>query len=181
MDPTVEDDCPVCRQLRPECSDEHVFVVAPADGGGWEMWAASLLRLFQRIGSQPTQAVVITQDSATQRYAQVLIGHGLAHAEAASNVYLTGDSRLDADHEDLLGRLGWLPPEAEFDDPDEMPANWSLPLVHGDWAYLVEVMVATVVGVFGFDADAPVEVRCFTAAHPCRDCSWGDGGVCPPS
>jgi len=128
--------------------------------------------MFDRLGSQPTRAVIIEQTAITDRYAQVLIGHGIAHADASSNVYLLGDSRLTAEHEELLGALGWLPPDSDVDDPDEMPANWHLPLIHGDWQYLVEMIVATVVGVFGFEQGAPVEIRSFTAENPCRACSW---------
>ena len=89
------------------------------------------------------------------RYVQMLIGHGIGHAEASSNVYLRGASRLSADHEDLLRLLGWTPPMHDADDPDELPANWTLPLVKGDWQDLVEVLLATIVGVFGFDQGAP--------------------------
>lgn len=107
-----------------------------------------------------------------ERDVQVMIGHGIAHAEASSNVYLSGDSRLTDEQESLLAEIGWLPPTADFDDPDEMPANWYLPLVHDEWQQLVEVLVATVVGIFGFSVRLPVEVRSFAVDNPCRDCSW---------
>lgn len=55
-----------------------------------------------------------------------------------------------------------------------MPANWFLPHIHGDWQYLTEMLVATVVGVFGFAEDSPVLVRTFAAENPCSECSWGD-------
>ena len=61
------------------------------------MWSAALLRLLRRVGSEPTRVIIITQSLLTDRYVQVLIGHGIAHAEAGSNVYLTGESRLSAD------------------------------------------------------------------------------------
>jgi hypothetical protein len=174
LDNIWDGECPECRQLRLEGHDHGTFVVTPAGGGGWDRWAAALLRMFRRIGGEPTQAVVINQDTLTDRYAQVLIGHGIAHAEASSNLYLIGESRLSAEHEDLLGRLGWLAPLSDDDDPDEMPANWHVPLVHGDWQYLVEMIIATIAGVFGFDAQVPIEVRSFQIANPCRRCSWDD-------
>ena len=51
-----------------------------------------------------------------------------------------------------------------------MPANWVLPLVHGNWADLVEVVLATVAGVFGFDETQPVVIHTFMADHPCSEC-----------
>ena len=166
--------CIECRQLVLDGPDEQTFVVAPADGGGWQAWGVALLRLIQRIGHQPTQALIITQDHTTRRYVQALIGHGLAHAEASSNVYLHGASRLTPDHEELLGLIGWMPPARDHDDPDELPANWSLPLVRGDWATLTETLLATIIGVFGFSEHFPVQVRTFGCDHPCRACSWPD-------
>ena len=160
--------CPVCRQLRMERQEPHTFVVTPADGGGWQLWSPALLRFFQRIGSQPTQAVTIDQPALSERYVQVMIGHGIAHAEASSNVYLSGDSHLTSEHENLLERLGWVAPEADHDDPDEWPANWHLPLIHDDWEFLAEMLVATIIGVFGFSGNLPVEVRSFAADEPCR-------------
>ncbi|MGE0305024.1 MAG: hypothetical protein AB7N61_12320 [Acidimicrobiia bacterium] len=169
----VRDDdeaCPVCDQLRPEGPDAVDFSVAPAAGGGWHEWAAALERLLRSIGHNPTQCLLITQDSVTDRYVQMLIGHGQAHAEASSNVYLQGVSRLTADHEDLLARLGWMAPARAYDDRSGMPANWVLPLVEGNWADMVEVVLATVAGVFGFDQNQPVEIRTFMADHPCKEC-----------
>ncbi len=160
--------------MRFEGPDEHCFAVAPAKGGGWEVWSAALLRLLQRIGHQPTQAVIISQPDVNDRYAQVLIGHGVAHAEVGSNVYLTGESVLSVDHEELLSLLGWLGPEWNIDAPGEMPANWHLPLVDGDWLYLVETLASTMVGILGFVEQLPVEVRSFGADNPCRKCSWPD-------
>lgn len=164
--------CPTCRQLRFDGPDEHCFVVSPAEGGGWELWSAALLRLLQRIGHQPTQAIIISQPVVNDRYVQALVGHGIAHAEVGSNVYLTGESRLSADHEELLTLLGWLSPESDTDAPGHMPANWHLPLVDGDWKFLVEMLVSTMVGILGFEEQLPVEVRSFGADNPCRACSW---------
>jgi hypothetical protein len=128
-----------------------------------------MLRLFRRIGQKPTQALIIEQQPHTDRYVQLLIGHGMAHAEASSNVYLGGDSRLSVAQEDLLERVGWSRPARDADDPDELPANWTLPLVTGSCEDLVEVIVATVAGVFQFDENLPVEVRTFMVMHPCKE------------
>lgn len=168
------DACPVCRQLRLEGPPDRSFVVEPASGGGWGTWSAALLRLIRRIGSDPTQALIIDQPACGDRYVQALIGHGIAHAEASSNVYLGEESRLSDDEEGALRELGWQAPDRDYDDPDEMPANWYLPLIHGDWQYLTEMLVATAVGVFGFDECRPVVVRTFLAENPCRVCSWPD-------
>ena len=165
-------ECSTCRQLRFEGADEHCFVVSPGDGGGWEMWSAALLRLLRRIGHQPTRAIIISQPVVNDRYVQALIGHGVAHVEVGSNVYLTGGSRLSADHEELLSLLGWLRPESDTDASAEMPANWHLRLVDGDWRYVAEMLVSTMVGTLGFVEQLPVQVRSFGADSPCRECSW---------
>ena len=60
-------------------SPEQAYSIAPADDGGWEQWGAALLRLFGGIGHQPTQAVITNQEVFTERYIQVMIGHGIAH------------------------------------------------------------------------------------------------------
>ena len=166
--------CVACRQLVLDGPDEQVFLIAPADGGGWHAWSAALLRFIQRIGNGPTQALIVSQEPLTERYVQGLIGHGIAEVQASSNVYLQGESRLTPDHEELLTLLGWAAPALDHDDPDEMPANWSRPRIHGDWLEFVELLVATVVGVFGFDEHVPVTVRTFGCDQPCRACSWPD-------
>lgn len=168
------DGCQVCRQLRLEGADEREYVVVPSKGGGWQAWSAALLGLFQRIGSHPTQVLIVNQDARTDRYVQVLIGHGIAHPEASSNVYLMNESRLSSEQQELLSALGWQVPVADEDDPDEMPANWYLKPIHGDWTYLVEMFLATMVGIFGYDERAPVSIRTFAAENPCRSCSWPD-------
>ncbi len=164
--------CAVCRQLLLEGAAPYAYSVTPSEGGGWQVWSAALVRLFQRMGTQPTQAVIITQPDRNDRYAQAQIGHGIAHAEVSSNVYLMAESRLTADREALLVELGWLAPALDNDDPNEMPANWYLPLIRGDWQYLVQMILTAMVGVLGFDDQLPVEVRTFQCDNPCRDCSW---------
>jgi hypothetical protein len=169
-----EAECSTCEQLRPEEPDTHTFEVVPADGGGWSMWSAALLRLLQRVGHEPTRVIIITQPLLTNRYVQLLIGHGIAHAEVGSNIYLTGESRLSADQEELLTILGWQAPTSDVDARDEMPANWTLPLVHGDWQHLTEMFASTMIGILGFSEHLPIEVVAFGADNPCRDCSWSD-------
>ncbi len=164
--------CVICRQLKQDKPDEIVFIVAPADGGGWSAWSVALLRLFQRIGTQPTRAIIISQPHLNDRYVQAQIGHGISHVEVGSNVYLSGKARLTQEHEALLTQLGWLPPSSGVDDPNEMPANWYLPLIHGDWQFLVDMIVIAVVQVVEFVEQLPIEVRTFQCDNPCRDCSW---------
>jgi hypothetical protein len=103
-----------------------------------------------------------------------MLGHGIAHAEASSNVYLEGDSVLNDEHEELLHMLAWQRPSLDHDEPEQMPANWSLPLIHGEWAYLVEMLKAVIIGVFGFSEHLPIEVRTFGVDAPCRACFWPD-------
>lgn len=93
-----------------------------------------------------------------------MIGHGIAHTEASSNTYLEGTPLRDIAHDATL----------DHDEPEQMPANWSLPLIHGDWAYLVEMLKAVLIGVFGFSEHLPIEVRTFGVEKPCRACSWPD-------
>lgn len=166
------EDCAVCRQLQLEGYDEMDYSVVPAMGGGWQSWSAALLRYMVKMGPQPTQAVVITQPLISDRYVQFQIGHGIAHAEVGSNVYLMDDSRLTPADEQTLVELGWDPPESDEDDADKMPANWSLPLIHGDWSHLTQMLLATIVGVLGFREDVQVEMHTFTCDNPCRACSW---------
>jgi hypothetical protein len=166
--------CADCRQIVMNRPGEQVFAVAPADGGGWQEWSAALLRLVERIGDEPTKALIVTQEAFTQRYVQVMIGHGIAHTEASSNVYLDGDSVLTDEHEELLDMLAWQPPSLDHDEPSRLPANWSLPLIHGNWPFLVEMLMAVIVGVFGFSEHVPIEVRTFGVDEPCRSCSWPD-------
>ena len=169
-----EGECSTCEQLRLEGPDTHTFDVVPADGGGWSMWSAALLRLLRRVGSEPTRVIIITQSLLTDRYVQVLIGHGVARAEVGSNVYLTGESRLSPDQEELLTLLGWQAPVSDVDIPGGKPANWTLPLVHRDWQHLAEMFASAIIGILGFSEHLPVEVHSFGADHPCRDCSWAD-------
>ena len=166
------DDCHVCRQLRMETFEETDYSVVPAQGGGWQKWSEALLRYITKMGHQPTQAVIISQRAAGDRYLQFQLGHGIAHAEVGSNVYLMGDSRLTETDEAALAKMGWREPASDVDDADEMPANWRLPLIHGDWAYLTQIALATVVGVLGFRDDLQVQMHTFTCDNPCRDCSW---------
>lgn len=168
------DECSTCARLRLFGPDTHTFEVVPADGGGWSMWSAALLRLLQRVGSEPTRVMIITQPLLNDRYVQALVGHGFAHAEVGSNVYLMGESRLSADQEELLTLLGWQAPTSDVDDEAGMPANWTLPRVRGDWQYLTEVFASTMIGILGFSEHLPVEVSAFGADHPCRDCSWSE-------
>lgn len=170
----MDDGCRVCRELRLEGPREQVFTLAPRDGGGWDAWADALLRFVRRIGHQPTRALVITQLPCTERYVQGHIGHGIVDLQASSNVYLTGSSRLAADHEELLGLLGWRAPDRLVDEPELMPANWTWPRVHGDWPGVVEVVTTTIVGVFGFTEHLPVTMRTFGCDQPCRGCSFPD-------
>ena len=170
----AEAECSTCEQLRFEGPDTHTFEVVPADGGGWSMWSAALLRLLRRVGYGPTRVIIITQPLLTDRYVQTLVGHGIAQAEVGSNVYLMGDSRLSANQEELLALLGWQAPISDVDVPGGMPANWTLPLVRGDWQHLTEMFASTMIGILGFSEHLPVEVMAFGADNPCRDCSWTD-------
>jgi hypothetical protein len=162
--------CAVCVQLRLEASDELNYELAPAAGGGWHEWAAALVRLLRRVGGEPARALIITQDPVTQRYVQMQIGHGVARVEASSNAYLLGRSCLSDDEEELLNRIGWRAPVSEVDQPDEYPSNWTLPRVCGCWDDLTEVILATIVGVFGFIDSVPVKVQAFQLERACRDC-----------
>jgi len=169
-----DEECSTCEQFRLDGPDEHTFEVVPAGGGGWPMWSAALLRLLQRVGHEPTRVIIITQSLLTQRYMQALVGHGLAHTEVSSNVYLEGESRLSVDQEELLSLLGWQEPILDYEVRGDRPANWTLPLVHGDWRYLTEMFASTMIGILGFSEHLPVELLAFGADHPCRDCSWTD-------
>lgn len=166
----VQGSCALCDKLRGERPARVVYARAPRLGGGWPEWAVAVEGMLRAIGHGPTNVVLITQDVLTQRYVQLLIGHGVAHAEASSNAYLRGSSRLAADQERLLGLLGWSAPTRRIDRPGDMPTNWALPPFEGAWDELVEVLLATIVGVFGFNENVPVIVTTFMADHPCPAC-----------
>lgn len=163
-------DCTACAQLRLEAADDVDYDVAPAAGGGWPEWAAALTRLLRRIGREPARALIISQALVTDRYVQMQIGHGQAWVEASSNVYLTGGSRLSTEQEALLTQIGWRRPERDVDMPDEYPSNWTFPLVQGTWDEMVEVILATIAGVFGFCEDVPVNIHTFQLDEACKDC-----------
>lgn len=169
-----ETECTPCAVIRAARIPDQTYVVTPHDGGGWQVWCAALLRLLRKVGHGPTLAMIISQPDIGNRYVQVLIGHGIAHPEASSNVYHLGDSVLSDEQHELLDMLGWTPPAFDRDDQSAMPSNWTLPLVHGDWGYLVEMLTATMIGIFGFSEHLPVEVHSFVATNPCASCSWGD-------
>ena len=171
-EPDTGENCPECQRLRAEWRDPVPFLVAPADGGGWKAWAAALLRYFERHGPGPTQVVIICQPVRSERYVQMEIGHGFAHAEVGSNVYLMGDSRLSDTAEAALATVGWLPPDFDCDDQDEKPSNWRLPLLFDDWPHLTEMLVTTMIGVLEFDEAAETEMRIFRQHNACRNCSW---------
>ena len=173
-EPTEIGECAMCQQLVADGPGTTTFSVVPASGGGWQPWSTALLRYFRRIGQQATQGVTITQPTTNARYVQMLIGHGLAHTEASSNVYLPQESKLSDDDHRLLTELGWQAPTADVDDPDVYPANWSLPPIHGDWTYLVQMILATLVGVFGFGDTHEIRIDTFGCDRPCLDCSWPD-------
>lgn len=142
-----------------------------ATGGDWRAWSAALLRYLERHGPGPTQAIIISQPARSQRYVQMQIGHGFAHVETGINVYMMGESRLTDSMETALAAMGWLPPESD-DDPDEMPANWRLPLLGNDWPRVAEMLVTTMVGVLEFDEAAETKMRIFRQQNSCRNCWW---------
>lgn len=172
---TTASACPVCRQFRKASSlYRSGYTVIPSDGGGWMQWSAALLRLLERTSNEPTRALIIQQPDRTDRYVQMLVGHGIAHVEASSNTYLEGASRLSGVDERLLTLLGWVAPNPHSSNPADVSTNWTLPLIHGDWTNLVETVTATLVGIFRFSEQLPVELSMFLADRPCRSCSWPD-------
>jgi len=163
--------CPVCVQLRKHAPAPTHPSIVPARIGGWVAWSATLVGLLHDIAKEPTRVVIIEQPHRNERYVQMLIGHGRAHVEASSNEFLSGTSALSGVDERLLALLGWNAPHTGAGTPSP---NWSLPLVEGDWQNLVETITATVVGIFGFSEQLPVEFSIFGADHPCSECSWPD-------
>lgn len=161
--------CPVCVQLRKQAPAAMHPSTIPSRIGGWVQWSALLLQLLHDIGNEPTRVVIIEQPHRNDRYVQMLVGHGFARVEASSNQFLQGTSRLSGVDERLLTLLGWQAPNTAARTPSP---NWTLPLVEADWQNLVETITATVVGIFGFSEQLPVQWSIFAADHPCHDCSW---------
>jgi hypothetical protein len=172
--------CEMCQAINLNPPAENEFLLTPALGGGWTAWRAALVRLFERIAGQPTQAIVVSQPGWNHRYVQTQIGAGVGLAQASSNVYLTGRSRLSDRKERQLIDLGWLEPHSDEHVENCYPANWGLPLIHGQWDRLGDLFLATMTTVFAFREDRPVRIHTYVCEHPCARCSWEDKDVLPP-
>ena len=75
------------------------------------------------LSSDPGRWILIIEDTASfNRYVQLIaFEDGSLMAEAVSNINLRPEEQWDAEHEDLLARIGWSPPEAGVEDGDP---NW---------------------------------------------------------
>ena len=164
--------CQACERVRHDTPVAAHVAITPSAGGGWGTWNAALSRHLTSIGDSPTRIVLVTQEPATGRYVQLMIGYGLAVAETSSNELLGNSDRLVASDIEVLSRLGWIAPTPGRDRSHGRSATFTLHPARGAWGPLGDVLTATVVGVLGFREHAPVQLRTLLAAHPCRACSW---------
>lgn len=112
----------------------------PAHLGGWVHWSTQLLHLLQDVLRQPAAVLTIEQPQRNERVIEVHVRHGVVRI-------LAGGTDLSGVEERLLTLLGWVGPQ------------WTLPFVSGDWDDLVETITATIVGIFGFSEQLPVDLR----------------------
>lgn len=112
----------------------------PARMGGWVQWSTLLLQTLQHVVRQPSAVLTIEQPLRNQRCIEVHVRHGAVRV-MASGTDLTGVE------ERLLTLLGWVGPQ------------WTLPFVSQDWDDLAETLTATLVGIFGFSEQLPVEMH----------------------
>lgn len=146
------------------------FEIVPRLGGGWPAWAEAFARLIDRLAGLPAHCVIVSQEP-NQRYVQMMVGHGHAHTEVSSNVYLMGDFRLDHREEQALELLGFEPPDLDADG--SRPFNWWRDDEAADGETIAGRMLAVLTTTLGFDERAPVTVDVFGADHPCEACFWG--------
>ena len=78
---------------------------------------------LELLSSDPGRWILIVEDAASwNRYTQVLcFEDGSVMAEAVSNINLRPEEQWDAEHEELLARIGWSAPEEGVEDGDP---NW---------------------------------------------------------
>ena len=151
-------------------TESRTYTLVPAAGGGWPAWTAAFTRLLIRLVAEPTHCILVMQEP-NQRYVQLMIGHGHAHVEAASNTYLLGDFRLGPSDERMLESLGFQHPD-RLDPEHSLPHNWWFDEDHADPRRIAVVLTAAMIDVMAFDARWPVTIEVFGAAAPCASCFW---------
>lgn len=114
--------------------------VIPSATGGWVRWSSLLLDVLLDVFHQPAAVLTIEQPLRNGHCVEVHARHGAVRIMARG-------ADLNGVDERLLTLLGWVGPQ------------WTLPFVRGDWDNLVETITATLVGIFGFSEQLPVEMR----------------------
>jgi hypothetical protein len=170
-DDTEDDGCDDCRSERIR-TKFRTYSLTPDAGGGWPAWRGSFRRFAAAQIDGPSHCLVITQDP-NQRYVQLIMGHGAARVEVASNFYLRGIYRLDRSDEALLTCLGFRPRQ-ELDPGEDRPKNWWLERHPANPEWLAGLVTEAVSRVAAFDPRQPVTLEQFGKDDPCRVCTWGD-------
>jgi hypothetical protein len=122
---------------------------------------ARLSEALERLSSDPGRWILIVEDAASwNRYVQILaFEDGSLMAEAVSNVNLGPAEQWDADHERLLGRIGWHPPE------DDGSPNWWVvyPTVTPPVEEVARMIRCTLRTVFGLRGRNQLNLKMFSS------------------
>ena len=83
-------------------------------------------------------------------------------AEAVSNINLTPEEQWDAEHEELLARIGWSPPEVGVENGDP---NWWVwfPTVTPPVEEAARMLLCTLRTVFGLRGRDQLTVKMFSS------------------
>jgi T3SS (YopN, CesT) and YbjN peptide-binding chaperone 3 len=152
-----------CELERARTVDAELELLPELGRHEWRGWTRALSELLGGLADGPVHVLILTQP-VSERYVQLVVGHGTARVEASSNAHLRGD-RLSAHDERRLASLGYR-------RPDAASPYWALEEAVGLPEQLAELVAHTLVGIFGFDATSPLAVGRFGADRPCRSCTW---------
>ena len=127
-------------------------------------FAPRLPELLRRLSSDPGRWILIVEDTASfNRYVQLIaFEDGSLMAEAVSNINLRPEEKWDAEHEELLARIGWSPPEVGVEDGDP---NWWVwfPTVTPPVDVVARMLLCTMRTVFGLRGRDRLTVKMFSS------------------
>jgi hypothetical protein len=132
------------------------------------------------LSSDPGRWILIVEDTASfNRYVQLIaFEDGSLMAEAVSNINLRTEEQWDSEHEELLARIGWSPPEVGVEDGDP---NWWVwfPVTTPPMREVARMLLCTVRTVFGLRGRDKLTVKMFSS--PKRGRTPASEVVSPPS
>jgi hypothetical protein len=127
-------------------------------------FAPSLPELLGRLSSDPGRWILIAEDTASwNRYVQaILFEDGSVMAEVVSNINLRPEEQWDAEHEGLLARIGWNPPEVGVENGDPNWWVW-LPTMSPPVEEVTRMLLCTLRTVFGLRGRDQLTVKMFSS------------------